>query len=336
MIRRLLCTAALSLGLLLIGSTAAFACGGLVAPGHAEVLRRATTLSAWHNGYEHYVTGFQFAGTASTFGYIVPLPGVPSKIEKGGGWTLERLEREITPRAPRALLAAGSKEAGGGVQVLQQVKIDALDISVVRGGGKDVADWAKKNGFDLTPDTGRVLSGYSSEGAVFALAKFDRVDAAARGLIEGQGATIHFTIPMKAPWIPLRILALGKAPAELIDADLFILTDRAPFLRPGLPDMPGMTVKAFQPASDSLLKDLRSDRGMSWLPSSGMWFTALSLHTPARAVGYDLSINGGGPHGLSVPPAVPAATWMWWLAVAALGGLVVAVARRGRPKLSPA
>src|ERR671918_2093793 len=97
MARRLLLVPILALVLLALGSGAALACGGLIAPGHAEVLRKATTLSAWHAGFEHYVTGFRFAGTASSFGYIVPLPGVPTKIEKGGGWTLERLEQEINP-----------------------------------------------------------------------------------------------------------------------------------------------------------------------------------------------------------------------------------------------
>ena len=37
------------------------------------------------------MTGFRFAGDAKGFGYIIPLPGVPVKIEKGGDWTLERL-----------------------------------------------------------------------------------------------------------------------------------------------------------------------------------------------------------------------------------------------------
>ena len=46
---------------------AAFACGGLVAPGHAEVLEKATTLAAWHDGLEHYVTGFRFAGAGVRF-----------------------------------------------------------------------------------------------------------------------------------------------------------------------------------------------------------------------------------------------------------------------------
>src|SRR5206468_6541182 len=90
-----LCSAALAAVMLV--PAAALACGGLVAPGHAEVLQKATTLAAWHDGLEHYITGFQFAGSANRFGYIVPLPGVPTKIQKAGDWTLERLEREINP-----------------------------------------------------------------------------------------------------------------------------------------------------------------------------------------------------------------------------------------------
>src|SRR5438067_2752902 len=141
--RRLVVVTASSLALLLAGVGSAFACGGLVAPGHAEVLQKATTLSAWHDGYEHYVTGFQFLGAARNFGYIIPLPGVPSKIEKAGDWTLERLEREVNP--PKFELL-DSARLGAPVAVLQHVRVDALDITVVRGGGRDVAAWAAKNG----------------------------------------------------------------------------------------------------------------------------------------------------------------------------------------------
>src|SRR6478672_9972748 len=95
MIRRLIAVPLLAAGFVVAASGAAFACGGLVAPGHAEALKSATTLAAWHAGYEHYVTGFEFAGLADSFGYIIPLPGVPSKITKGGNWTLERLQGEI-------------------------------------------------------------------------------------------------------------------------------------------------------------------------------------------------------------------------------------------------
>src|SRR5439155_439748 len=93
----LLTLSVLSVALVVGGSAVAFACGGLVAPGHAEVLEKATTLSAWHAGLEHYVTGFQFAGGAESFGYIVPLPGVPTKIEKGGDWTRARGPPSTSP-----------------------------------------------------------------------------------------------------------------------------------------------------------------------------------------------------------------------------------------------
>lgn len=321
MVRRVLSLSALSLALVVLGSGAALACGGLVAPGHGEVLERATTLSAWHAGLEHYVTGFRFAGNASSFGYIVPLPGVPSKIEKGGDWTLERLEREVSPA--RDVFFGALQAAAPRVAVLQRVKVDALDIVVVRGGGADVAAWAGKNGFDLTPDASEVLGRYSDAGAVFALAKFDALEANKRGLSEGQGTTIHFTIPASAPWIPLQILALGKGRTEVVDADLFVLTDQAPSLAPQIWTAPGMTLRHYGPAAASLLADLRSDKGMEWLPTHGMWFTALSLHTPALALRYDLSIDGGGPIEPFRAPVAPDAPWTWWvigiLAVAGIG-----------------
>src|SRR5262249_33623683 len=152
--------------------------------------------------------------------------------------------------------------------VLQSVKIGALDIKVVRGGGSDVAAWAKANGFALTPDAPQMLGRYSKAGAVFALARFDRVTARRQGLIQAQGEVIQFSIPMKAPWIPLRILTLGKVPSEAVNADLFVLTDKPPMLTPGPRDLIGMRVRANEPASDSLLADLRLDRGMGWLPAS--------------------------------------------------------------------
>jgi hypothetical protein len=333
--RRFLLSCSLAAAALLVTPAAAFACGGLVAPGHAEVLQKATTLAAWHAGFEHYVTGFQFAGGADRFGYIIPLPGVPTKIQKAGEWTLERLEREINPPAfaegdvgfPVALRASP-------VQVITRTRVDALDIVVVKGGGADVATWAEENGFDLTPDTPRVLSRYSDAGAIFALAKFDALAATKKGLTEGQGTVIHFTIPTTGPWIPLNILALGKAPAEIVNADLFILTDRRPELDPAALGAPGVEVRTSEAASKQLLADLRSDRGMGWLPSSGMWFTAITMNTPAAAIQADLAIDAGGPPAHDLPSP---SEWRWLLplVVLAAGMIVVAGAVAGRSRLRP-
>lgn len=303
MARRLLVLLCLALGLVLAVPGAALACGGLIAPGHAEVLRRATTLAAWYGGDEHYVTGFQFAGNARSFGYIVPLPGVPSRIEKGGDWTLERLQLEVNPVTLALTDAVAFARA---VEVVQRVRVEALDITVVRGGGPDVAAWARRHGFDLTPDTEEVLGAYSSQGSVFALARFDALEAARRGLLEGQGTVIHFTIPTPAPWIPLRILALGKGGTEVVNADLFVLTPHRPSFAPELDGLLGMSVLRTAPADPGLLRDLRSDRGMGWLPPEGMWLTAMRLEAPAATLTYDLSIDGGGPP-LAVPEAVPEA-----------------------------
>jgi hypothetical protein len=342
MLRRLLSLSAFALAFLIALPAAAFACGGLVAPGHAEVLQRATTLAAWHDGVEHYVTGFQFAGTAQRFGYIIPLPGVPTSIVKGGGWTLERLEREVSPVFAFDHLAAAAPSPER-VSVLRSVKIGALDITVVRGGGPDVAAWAKANGFPLTPDAPQLLGRYANAGAVFALARFDRVTAERQGLIQGQGEVIQFSIPMKAPWIPLRILTLGKVPAEAVNADLFVLTDQRPTFAPRLRDFIGMHVRANEPASHSLLADLRSDRGMRWLPASGMWLTALTLDTRAATVTSDLSIDGGGPvpAGGAEPPAPAAApgSWLWLIAVGVLAMVAFVAAgeiRGPRPAAEPA
>jgi Uncharacterized protein conserved in bacteria (DUF2330) len=327
MLRRLTCVLIVSVAALVLAPAAALACGGLVAPGHAEALQRATTLSAWHDGYEHYVTGFQFVGSAERFGYIIPLPGVPSKIEKGGEWTLERLLREVNPVREFAADAAGVAAPAPKVTVIQRVTVDALDIVVVKGGGRDVAAWAGQNGFALTPDTPTVMDAYSSQGAVFALAKFDNKEAVRRGLVEGQGTVIHFTIPMKAPWIPLRILALGKNRVELVDADLFVLTDGRPTLGLNGSTLPGLTIKTSRPADDQLLQDLRSDQGMGWIPAHGMWLTAMTLHTLAGNIDADLSIDGGAPP--AAPRGLPIdsnASWPLWVAIAiGVAGLIAAL-----------
>src|SRR5438045_3071933 len=67
-----------------------------------------------------------------------------------------RRSSDLAPQEHGVFPAAAAR-ASSAVQVLQQVKIDALDITVVKGGGPDVAKWAGKNGFDLTPDTPNVL-----------------------------------------------------------------------------------------------------------------------------------------------------------------------------------
>ncbi|MGH9117388.1 MAG: DUF2330 domain-containing protein [Acidimicrobiales bacterium] len=340
--------------LLLASATPAGACGGLVGENGTIQLVRTTTLAAYHDGIEHYVTAFQFTGEGESVGSIIPLPGVPTAVEKGGDWTLQRLAREVAPPVPTATEVALSA-ADEDVEVLLETQIDALDITVLRGGGDEVGRWAVDNGFLLSPDAPEVLDFYAARSPVFMAARFDADAAAARGQQEGDATPIHLTIPTDEPWVPLRILGLGLEPDRVVEADVFLLTDDRPELLAG---GPGLELSRSEQASEFLLADLASDRGMEWIPSS-MWLTHLPLAAPAGELDYDLAISthAGTPPsvvdaGIAAPgdaPGLadlrqarsldrPSSIWLAGGVVAlVLGGfgvLAIAVTRRERRPIS--
>src|SRR5262245_31832762 len=257
--------AALGATLALIALTAApaFACGGLIGPNGAVNLLRTTTLAGYHDGAEHYITAFQFAGGGGAFGSLTPLPGIPSSVEKGGDWTLQRLIRETDPVPEAAFFAlAGAASARDSAEELMKVKIDALDVTVLRGGAAAVGQWATDHGFRLPPDAPEVLDFYANRSPIFLAAVFDADAAAERGQQIGDGTPVHVTIPTDNPWVPLRILALGKTGQERVEADVYLLTDRAPALLPTPTGENGLILGHSAAASQSLLADLRRDRDM--------------------------------------------------------------------------
>jgi hypothetical protein len=268
------------------------ACGGLIGPNGAVNLLRTTTLAGYHDGEEHYITAFQFAGGGGAFGSLTPLPGVPSKVEKGGDWTLQRLVRETEP-VPESAVFFEAARAAGDAEVLMEVRIDALDVTVLRGGADEVGRWAKDNGFRLPPDAPEVLEFYAERSPIFLAAVFDADAAAERGQAIGDGTPVHVTIPTDNPWVPLRILALGKTGEERVEADVYLLNDRQPALLPTPTGDNGLNLLNDEPASDSLLADLRSDRGMEWVPTSA-WLTKVRVDASADQLGFDLAIDASG------------------------------------------
>ena len=283
---------ALAAALLTAGPAAA--CGGLVAPNGTVRLLRTSTLAAYTDGIEHYVTSFQFAGGGAEVGSIVPLPDIPTKVERGGDWTLQRLQRETQPvfanRAAGAFDEAAAAPAPA--EVILETRIDALDITILKGGGKSVGDWALENGFVLSPDAPEVLDFYAQRSPIFMAARFDATAARESGQGIGDGTPIHLTIPTMAPWVPIKILALGRTPTERIEADVYLLTDERPTLLAGA----GLRTERSEPASSSLLDDLRSDKGMEWMPSD-MHLTYLQVDGTVSDLNHDLAISptGGVP-----------------------------------------
>ncbi len=279
------------LGLLLTAAPA-LACGGLIGPNGAVNLLRTTTFAGYHDGVEHYVTAFQFAGGGGAFGSITPLPDVPSSVEKGGDWTLQRLVRETEAQRQFAFdTAAGAPSASA--EELMKVRIDALDVTVLRGGAAAIGTWAEDHGFRLPPDAPEVLDFYAQRSQIFLAAAFDADAAAERGQQIGDGTSVHITIPTDNPWVPLRILALGKTGTERVDADVYLLTDTAPALLPAPTGNNGMRLDHSALATNSLLDDLRSDRGMEWVPSTA-WLSKVAIDSSASGLSYDLAIDASG------------------------------------------
>jgi hypothetical protein len=302
--------------IVLMGSAAsAFACGGLIAPNGTISLTRTTTLAAYHRGVEHYLTSFRYAGKVDgSLGSITPLPGVPTKIIKGGDWTLQRLEIEVQPAVPGPVFAASGALAAEDAVVLMRAKVDSLDITVLQGGAVAVGNWAREHGFFLPPDAPEVLAFYADRSPIFMATRFNAKRAATQGLAEGEGTPVHVVIPTPNPWVPLRILALGRQPQDLIQADVFLLTDRQPEMLPqglapnGDPDQQGIVQERSEQASASLMNDLRSDSRSKWIPNGPMWFTYLKIDAPASTITHDLAIDASGfgqpdPIAAGFPPA---------------------------------
>jgi hypothetical protein len=330
----------------MLSAVPVLACGGLVAPNGSVNLVRTTTLAAYADGIEHYVTSFEFSGGGGgKFGSIVPLPDVPTDVRKGGRWTLQRLVQEVQPPVAFAADEDGRRSSfNQEAEVLLETRVSALDITVLKGGGDAVGNWAGDNGFSLPPDAPEVLDFYAERSPIFMAVRFNLKRAQAKELQVGDGIPVHITIPTDQPWVPLRILGLGRNANEVIEADVFLLTEDKPALLPQadtLPEEQGLILERSEPASELLLADLRSDRGMEWLPASGMWLDYIRINTPAGLLDHDLAINvsGGSPSrvdaGFNVPsPRLPlpssgaAVVWWPWAAAVVFGAAFIAATNR--------
>ena len=277
----------------------AFACGGLVAPDGDVRLAKATTFVAWSAGVEHYVTSFAFTGAVTDVGWIVPLPAVPTSITEAGAWTLQRLEREFAPPELFQLAVDAAPSHRAPAIVIEQVQVEALDVTVLKGSGQAVIDWCTHNGFLVSTEIKDHLLRYASSSPVFMAAKYNTSLALQRHQQSGDGVPLLITMRTPRLWVPLEILATDGVP---VNADLFLLTDGPLRTANGvavtssladgttLDGAPGFTVAGAEAMSSSLHHDLSIDRNMSWVPAQG-YVTYLTLNAPGARVTYDLGVG---------------------------------------------
>ncbi len=224
-----------------------------------------------------------------------------------------------------------------------EVRIDALDVTVLKGGADEVGRWATEHGFRLPPDAPEVLDFYASRSPIFLAAVFDADAAAERGQAVGDGTPVHITIPTANPWVPLRILALGKTGEERVDADVFMLTDRRPALLPA-------------PTGDNglLARPQRSRRrtrcSTTCAPTAAWsgcrrraWLTKVAIDSAAAQLAFDLAVDTSGARqpsrvmaGLDLPgapnafAAEAAARLLLGLmfSIGGIGGILLLIRRR--------
>ena len=302
MVNKLVPAAAATLALFLTQALPAAACGGLIAPNGAIRLERATTLVAWHDGVERYLTSFSYNGSASSFGWIVPLPAVPEKVEEGGGWTLQRLFRETHPQPQIFDLAFAAQRASPTTaEVLQQVQVRALDITVLRGSGQAVLDWAAENGFAVDAETRAHVVHYAQGSPIFMAAKYNAGRAQQQRLLFGDGAPVLITLKIPHPWIPFEVLAAGAQ----VQADLYLLSDKpvntsewraligVSGVGTAVQGAEGFTLEFQEKMTDSLYRDLSTDKNMRWVRKDS-WLSYLTLNAPDDKVTYDMSVTPMG------------------------------------------
>ncbi len=258
------------------------ACGGLIGPNGAVNLLRTTTFVGYHDGVEHYVTAFAFAGGGGAFGSITPLPGIPTAVDKGGDWTLQRLIRETEPPAPQLLFEAeDAVRANSGVEVLLETTHRRARHHGAQGRRRRRRCVGSRPRLPAAPGRTRGARLLRPAQPHLPGRQLRRRAAVERGQAIGDGTPVHITIPTSDPWVPLRILSLGKQAEDRVDADVYLLTDRSPTLLPAASG-DGLFLDHTAPASVSLLDDLRSDRGMGWVPDSG-WL--MKVRVDSRAGG---------------------------------------------------
>jgi Uncharacterized protein conserved in bacteria (DUF2330) len=232
----------------------------------------------------------------------VPLPAVPEKVEEGGGWTLQRLFRETHPQPPILDFGFAPKAlSAGSAVVLQQVQIRALDITVMRGSGQGVLDWAASNGFAVDAETRAHVLQYAKGSPIFMAAKYNAGRAQKQRLLFGDGAPVLITMKIAHPWIPFEVLAAGQQ----VQADLYLLSDKpvntsewraligASGVGTTVPGAEGFTLAFQEKMTDSLYHDLSTDKNMGWVRSDS-WLTYLSLNAPDSKVTYDMSVTPMG------------------------------------------
>jgi hypothetical protein len=148
---------------------------------------------------------------------------------------------------------------------------------VLRGGSNAVGQWATDHGFRLPPDSPEVLDFYATRFADLPRGVFDADAARDRGQAIGDGTPVHVTIPTDNPWGPAAHPGARQDGRRARSGRCLPHDRRRPRDAAAGDWAPnGLTLTHSAAATDSLLDDLRSDKGMGWVPSHA-WLSKVAI-----------------------------------------------------------
>ena len=189
------------------------ACGGLIGPNGAVNLLRTTTFVGYHDGIEHYVTAFAFAGRRRFVRLHHAPPGHPDAA------------------STRAATGRSSDSSARPSHRARTVRSRPMRRPACRGRRRGPAGdhhrRARHHGAQGRWRRGRCVGHRARLPAAAGRARGARLLRPAqphlpgrqlrcrcrrrqRGQAIGDGTPVHITIPTSDPWVPLRILSLGK------------------------------------------------------------------------------------------------------------------------------
>ena len=258
---------ALAAGALLVASAApAGACGGLVGENGTIELVRTTTLAAYSDGVERYVTAFEFTGEGEEVGSIVPLPDVPTEVDRGpatgrcSAWPRRWRRRRGPARRRRRSPPTGPARRRGHPRDRDR-RPRHHRAQRRRRRGRRVG--ASRTASSSPPTRPRCSTSTPSAARCSWPPASTPSGPHELGPGRGRQHADHGHHPDRRPVGAACASSASASTATAVEADVFLLTDDEPELLAG---GTGLTLERSEPANDLLLDDLRSDVGMEWVP----------------------------------------------------------------------
>ena len=170
-------------------------------------------------GREQLIISPNYAGEASRFAWVVPVPSRP-KVEILKGAPFHELARLVEPVPPPSGAiregAAAKSAAAPGVTVIERKTVGDYEVSVLSASDSHaLISWLKENHYHLPEKAAGPVQEYIKEGWTFVASKIKQNDTA-RGLKTGTLTPLKLTFSTSDVVYPMRLSAANATPFRVL------------------------------------------------------------------------------------------------------------------------